>query len=277
MRHALAGLLFWGLSPLFWRKLAHIPPFEILLHRVVWSALFLGLWLAFRGGYGGLKKAVSGHAAALTASTLLIGANWYFYIWGVNSGRVLETSLGYFMLPLAIVGLGVLVLKERLKPVQKAALVLAAAAVANLLATHGSVPWLALFLATTFAAYALLRKTLAVDAMTGLAAETFLLAGPALLLLLRQPLRLDPWLIATPVVTALPLLWYTEGARRLPMRTLGFLQYLSPTCQFLLGVFVFREPLRPAQLVSFALIWLGLALSTWELYTTRGEPEALPT
>jgi chloramphenicol-sensitive protein RarD len=273
----LAGLLCWGLAPVYWKQLSHVPAFEILLHRVVWSALFLLAWLSLRGGLGKIKHAVKANPWGLSASTLLIGANWYIFIWGVNEGRVLEVSLGYFMLPLVIIGLGVGVLRERLRPLQKVALLFAGAAVANLLITHGSFPWLSLFLAATFAAYALLRKTMDVDSMTGLAAETFLLAVPCAFLLLRSHWVWDPWLLATPLVTALPLLWYTEGVRRLPMRTVGFLQYVAPTCQFLLGVFLFHEPLRKATLASFVLIWAGLALSYWELYTTRGEPEALPT
>lgn len=273
MTYALAGLLFWGLSPLYWKQLAHIPVLEVLLHRVVWSAVFLAGWLALRGGFKLPRK----HLPALGASTLLIGGNWFLYIWGVNSGRVLETSLGYFLLPLCIIGLGVAVLGERLKTVQKLALGLAGAAVLNLLVTHGGVPWLSLLLATSFAAYALLRKTLAVDAITGLAAETFLLAVPCVVLLALRPWRWDWWLVGTPLVTALPLFWYTEGVRRLPLRTLGFLQYLSPTCQFLLGLFVFREPLKPAQLASFGLIWLGLALTTWELYTSRDKMDTIPS
>lgn len=273
--YALGGLLLWGLAPLYWKKLGHVSAFEIILHRVVWSAAFMAAWLAARGGLREAARQLRDrrHLAWLSLSTFLVGSNWWAYIWGVNSGRVLETSIGYFFLPLAMIGLGVVVLGEKLRLSQKIALALAGLAVVNLGLAYGRVPWLALYLAVSFACYAYVRKTIAVDATTGLAIETFLLTPPSLLAMavlhsrgeLAAATAGSPTLLflaATPVATALPLLWYTEGARRLPLRTLGFLQYLSPTCQFLLAAFVFREPLSGRKLLSFALVWAGLALVT---------------
>lgn len=283
MGYALSGILVWGLSPLFWKPLAAVPVWEVLLHRIVWSALFLLAWLWRRRGLAALAAALRSRRQLTTLSltTLLIGVNWYLYIWGVNNDRVLETSLGYFILPMFVVLLGVLCLGERLRPRQTAAVALATAGVLNLVLSQGRPPWLALALASTFAGYALLRKTAAVDALTGLAVETALLAVPALTALaaLAWKGRLSApgsgwqtWslLALTPAVTALPLLWYTEGARRLPLKTLGLLQYLSPTCQFLLGAFLFKEPLGKPQLLSFGFVWAGLALYTTDALNGKG-------
>lgn len=283
MGYALSGILVWGLSPLFWKPLAAIPVWEVLLHRILWSAFFLLAWLWRSRGLGRLAAALRSRRqlATLSVTTLLIGINWYLYIWGVNNGHVLETSLGYFILPLVVVLLGVLCLGEKLRPRQTAAVALATAGALNLVLGHGRPPWLALALAATFAGYALLRKTAAVDALTGLAVETALLAVPASVVL--AALAWKGWLSAsgsgwgtwsllalTPAVTALPLLWYTEGARRLPLKTLGLLQYLSPTCQFLLGVLLFKEPLGKPRLLSFGLVWAGLALYTADALSGRG-------
>jgi chloramphenicol-sensitive protein RarD len=275
MIYALAGILFWGMSPLFWKTLAAVPVWEVLLHRVVWSALFLLVWVWRRGRLGELWTALRNprQMATLSVTTLLIGVNWYLYIWGVNNAHILETSMGYFILPLVVVLLGVVFLGEKLRRWQIGAVTLAAAGVLNLVLSHGRLPWLALVLAGTFAAYAILRKTAAVDALMGLAAETLILSVPAAAALVALAWRGEmaapgagwsTWalLAATPAATALPLLWYTEGARRLPLKTLGILQYISPTCQFLIGAFLFREPLARPELVSFALVWAGLAVYT---------------
>lgn len=275
MNYALSGILLWGLSPLFWKTLHHVSVWEILLHRVVWSAFFLFLWVWRQGRLEELRQALRSPRllATLSLTTVLIGLNWYLYIWGVNNDRVLETSLGYFILPLTITLLGVAFFKEGLRPWQACALGLAALGVLNLLVRQGRAPWLALTLAATFAAYVVLRKTAKIDALLGLAAETLILAVPATLALgalawrgelmaLRAGDQTALLLLATPLVTAVPLLWYTEGARRLPLKTLGVIQYVSPTCQFLLAALVFHETVSGAHLASFGFVWAGLALYT---------------
>ena len=266
--YALGAFGLWGLSPLYWRLLHHVPAHEILMHRVAWSAFFL--LFVMRSRWGELRRAASSPrvAATLCATTVLIGINWYLYIKAIEDHRVLDSSLGYYINPLVIMTLGVFVLQERLRSLQAAAAMLAMAGVCWLVKVHGHLPWLSLSLAGSFALYALLRKIVSVDALAGLSFETFVLAGPCVLGLLwlaahgHAPADARTWLLLAggAVVTALPLLWFVEAARRLDLKTMGFLQFLSPTLQFLIAVFAFGEPLPRERLLSFALIWLGVAL-----------------
>ena len=265
--YGLGAFGLWGVSPLYWHLLDRVPAGEILLHRIVWSAVFLSLLM--RGRWPELWALGGRHrtAAALAASGALIGVNWYLYIWAIQERRVLDSSLGYYINPLLSVALGAAFLGERMRRLQGVAFALAAAGVAVLVRAHGHMPVLALALAGTFALYGLLRKLAPVDALIGLAAETFLLAGPSLALLLVLPggthdaptLAL---LAGGAAVTALPLLWFVEAVKRLSLKTIGFLQFLSPTLQFLLAVLVFKEPLPPARLAAFALIWTAVTLYT---------------
>jgi chloramphenicol-sensitive protein RarD len=283
LAYAAGAFGLWGLGPLYWRQLAHVPAFEILLHRVVWSALFLlfvmrGRWADLRLAAGKPKT-----AALLVATTLLIGVNWYLFIKAIEDRRVLDASLGYYINPLVSVALGVVVLGERMRRLQGAAAVLALAGVLWLVKAHGSLPWLSLALAGTFALYALLRKVSHADALVGLSFETFVLAGPAVLGLLwlaahgHSPPDARTWLLLAggAGVTAVPLLWFVEAARRLDLKTMGFLQFLSPTLQFLIAVAAFGEPLPRARLLSFALIWtaVGLYCADAALRARRPRPE----
>jgi chloramphenicol-sensitive protein RarD len=268
LAYAAGAFGLWGLGPLYWRQLAHVPAFEILLHRVVWSALFL--LFVMRGRWTDLRRAAGKPrtAALLVATTLLIGVNWYLFIKAIEDRRVLDASLGYYINPLVSVTLGVVVLEERMRRLQGAAAVLALAGVLWLVKAHGSLPWLSLALAGTFALYALLRKVSHADALVGLSFETFVLAGPACLGLLwlavhgHSPPDARTWLLLAggAGVTAVPLLWFVEAARRLDLKTMGFLQFLSPTLQFLIAVLAFGEPLSGARLLSFALIWAAVGL-----------------
>lgn len=270
--------------PLYWRHLSHVHPFENVLHRILWSAVLLALLLAKEKKIPQALAVLSSKALlkTLSATTLLIGANWLMFIWAVNSGRLLETSLGYFMTPLINILLGAFFLNERLTRGEKAAVFLAAAGVANLLAAHGAFPWLALALAASFGFYGLLRKLAPVDAMVGLAVETMLLAVPSLGALLYlgflgrlhflTETRTDLLLMGTSVITTLPLLWFNIAARKLELKTIAFAQYLSPTCHFILAVTLFHEPLRTAQAVTFILIWLALAIYTWGHLRRRYPP-----
>ena len=270
-----AGLAFliWGLFPLYFHALNTITPSEILAHRVIWSLVFLTLVLTVRRQWSwlaGLRqqpRVVAGFAA----SALLLSGNWLLYIWAVNSGHVIEGSLGYFINPLFNVMLGYLVLKERLRPVQWSAIGIAAAGVLWLSWQAGHMPWIALLLAASFGAYGLLRKTAALGALEGLSFETMLLFPFAAAYLAWQGTHGGNgfegagngvrWLLAAAgPITAIPLLLFAAGARRIPLSVLGLLQYIGPSIQLTLGIVLFKEEFTTARLVGFALIWSALAL-----------------
>ena len=266
--YAAGAFGLWGLSPLYWRMLEHVPALEILMHRIAWSALCLAF--VMRGRWPALRAAAARPRTAglLLASTALIGVNWYLYIKGIEDRRVLDTSLGYYINPLVSMALGVVVLGERLRGLQAAAAALALAGVLMVVKAHGHLPWLSLTLAFTFALYGLLRKISHADALIGLSFETFVLTVPSVLGLSwlaargHAPADARTWLLlaGSAGVTALPLLWFVEAARRLDLKTMGFLQFLSPTLQFLIAVLAFGEPLSRARLLSFAMIWAAVGL-----------------
>lgn len=283
--YALAGFVIWGLSPLYWRLLDAASPEETVLHRVLWSALAMAALLAARGRLGELRRALGSPrvAAALLASSALIGCNWYLYVKAVADRRVLEASLGYFINPLLNVLLGVLVLGERLRPLQGLAVLLAAAGVALETRLHGSVPWLALALASSFSLYALSRKLAPVDALLAVGAETAVLGVPCLLAVLALAARgeghfgpsrpgLSLLFVCSVAVTALPLVLFSEGARRLDLKTVGFLQFSSPTVKFLVAVLAFGEPLS-GRLPAFGLIWAAVGLYTLDAALSRRAAE----
>lgn len=270
---ALLAYGMWGTFPLFFALFDGVSALEILAHRVIWSCLFLALVITLLKRWGAIARLRQAPRQWLPAMAcaLLIGLNWGLYIYSVETHRVLQASLGYFMTPLVNVMLGVLVLKERITLVQGVAIALAVAAISLQLFQLGSLPWLSLSLAASFGTYGLLRKQLAFDGLSGLFLETLLLLPLALLLLPLQPSHFTPELIAAPpyttallvasgVLTALPLLAFAGAARRLTLSTLGFLMYLNPTLQFLIALWVFHEPIVPAQLTTFALIWIALLL-----------------
>jgi chloramphenicol-sensitive protein RarD len=285
---AALAYIIWGLFPLYFHQLMHIGSFELVLHRSVWSLVFVsGLLLAQRRWRWLVEVLRQPRTVAVFGlSALLLSANWLLYVWAVNHGRVLESSLGYFINPLFNVVLGVLVLRERPRPVQWLAIAIAALGVLWLGWQAGAPPWIALALAGSFGSYGLLKKLAPLGALEGLALETLLLAPlavPALLWLswhggsLAQATPATwAWLLAAGPLTAVPLLLFAFGAQRIQLGTLGLLQYLGPTLQFLLGVFVFHEPLAPALLLGFALIWLALAAysgeSLWRLRRHTAKP-----
>jgi chloramphenicol-sensitive protein RarD len=283
------GMLFgasaygiWGLLPLYWRLLDHAGAVEILAHRFVWAlgAVALLLWVRPRAGWWHALRQRPTALRLLAAAAVIIAFNWYIYIWGVNSARVVETSLGYFISPLVTVGIGVVVFRERLRRPQWLALGLAAAAVAWLTVDYGRVPWVAVGLAVTFATYGVLKKKAAAGAVESLAVEATVVLPFALgylgwLEFMGRGAFGDGWsttvlLIAAGPATAVPLLFFAGAVRRIPLTYLGLLQYLTPTVQFVLGVFVFREPMPIGRLVGFALVWAALALFTGDiLYRLR--------
>lgn len=271
----------WGIIPLYWRLLGEVPPVELLAFRVVCSVGFVAAYLALTGAWPQLKRTLTDprQLRLLFLSGLLIGANWGIFIAAIQWHRLADASLGYFLNPLLNVALGVLVLKETLRPLQKWAVALASVAMAMMILFGGGLPLIALFLAGSFAIYGLVRKSVPVPATVGLMVETLLLLPIALGYLLwlgpessavygAGPLR---WFLAalSGPVTALPLAWFAVAARSLPLSTLGLTQYLAPTGQFLLAVLAFGETMPPFKWAAFALIWVALALFSYDLLRTQ--------
>jgi chloramphenicol-sensitive protein RarD len=264
--------LIWGLLPLFLRLLEGVPPIQIVAHRVLWSLALLALLALVLGKSGEVVAALRrrGVLPVLLASAALIAANWTIYAWAVLNHHVIETSLGYFINPLLNVVLGVVVLKERLRPAQLAAVGVAALGVAIMAVAQGAALWIPLGLAFSFGTYGLLRKMAPVDAFAGLTIESLLLAPIALGVLLwagqagqgawGESTHRDLLLIASGPLTAAPLLLFAAAAKRLRYATLGLLQYIAPTLQFLQGWLLFGERLTSIHLVTFACIWIGLLI-----------------
>lgn len=273
--YALAAFTIWGLFPLYFRQLAGVAPFEVVLHRSAGSlvtVLLLMAWLRPRGALRGLFSDRR-RLGWFVISGWLLAFNWLLYVLAVQWGRLVEASLGFFINPLINVLVGVLVLRERLRPLQWLAVALAASGVVLEVVTVGSLPWIALALAFSFAAYGLLRKLAPAEALAGLFAETALLAPVALAYLLvlaakgegtfaADTIRLDLLLVLAGLVTALPLVLFVAGARRVRLVTVGLLQYIAPTGHFLLALFVFGETITLLHGLTFALTWVGLALYT---------------
>lgn len=283
--YALLAYLLWGLLPLYIKTLQGIAPLEILLHRMVWSLVFLALVLCWRRNWAWLGAALGRPRvlAVFATSALLLCGNWFTYIWSVGAGRVVDASLGYFINPLVSVLLGVLFLHERLRPGQWASIALAAAGVGWLTISAGQLPWIALVLAGTFGGYGLLRKMAPLGALEGLSLETLLLfplAGLALWYLFQHGQAgfagagtgMQALLVLAGPITAVPLLLFAAGARRIPLSLLGLLQYTGPTLQLLLGVWLWHEPFPPAKQVGFGMIWLSLALYAAEGFWMARRP-----
>jgi chloramphenicol-sensitive protein RarD len=267
--------LLWGLFPLYWPLLEPASSLEVLAHRFVWSLVFVAGLLALRRRTGPLGALLHRPRALVLLGTaaLIIAVNWLTYIWGVTNGHVVETSLGYFINPLVTVLLGVLVLGERLNTAQWIAVGIATVAVVVLTVDYGRLPWIALTLAFSFAAYGLVKKTAGADVVEGLTVETAVLFLPAVAFLVTSEARGTlafghagaghAVLVAlSGVATAVPLLLFAAAVRRIPLTMIGLLQYLAPTLQFLIGVAVFREPLPVSRLIGFVLVWVALAIFT---------------
>lgn len=275
--------LMWGLVPLYWKQLAGIHPVELIAHRHLWSLVLVLVILLTQRRAGEITSALStfgGLGRNLLSATLLT-ANWLVYVWGVNTGHVIETSLGYFLVPLVNVAIGRLALHEYLRRVQWMAIALAAIGVALMIAQLHRPPWIALALAASWSSYAVMKKQSPLGPLTGLTVETVLLAPFALGFLVWQHLgglgalgRVSPGqhvlVFSSGLITALPLLLFAYGARRIRLSTLGLLQYLAPTVQFILGVWYYREPFSRDRAIGFAFIWAGLIVYTADnLYTLR--------
>lgn len=284
-----SGLLFglgayviWGFFPVYWKFLQHVSSLEILAHRMVWSLGFVLLLLAFRQNWSWIRPVLRDWRTLLiySSAAALLALNWGVYIWAVNAGFVVETSLGYFINPLFNVVFGALLLGERPRVVQWAAIGLAACGVLYLTFGYGQPPWIALVLAVSFATYGLLKKKAQLGAVEGLTVETAALFLPAVGYLLylqvdgsasflHAGLTTDAMLVFSGVATALPLVFFAAGVRRLTLTAIGILQYLAPTIQFLLGVFLYDEPFSLERLIGFVLIWVALAVFTSESIVHR--------
>lgn len=273
--YAIAAYVAWGILPLYWKALKHVPAREILAYRIIWSFIFLFLfntirkrWPEFRQAYANKRNMVSS-----LISAVIIVSVWYIYILAMITDHVVEASMGYYINPLISVVLGMIFLKERLTLWQNIAFVLAILGVVILTVEFGRIPWIALSLAVGFGLYGLMRKTSRVGSIKGLTAETAILSPLALVYILfllygRTGSVVDATvathllLMGAGIVTAVPLVWFAKGARRIPLSMIGFLQYLAPTISLLLGVFVFKEPFTSVHLVSFGLIWVALIIYT---------------
>ncbi|WP_436843225.1 EamA family transporter RarD [Streptomyces narbonensis] len=277
----------WGLVPLFWPLLKPAGAVEILAHRMVWSLVFVGIALLALRRWGWIPELVRSprKLALITVAAAVISVNWGLYIWSVNTGRVVEASLGYFINPLVTIALGVLVLKERLRPVQWAAVGVGFAAVLVLAIGYGQPPWISLTLASSFAVYGLVKKKLNLGGLESLAAETAVQFLPALGYLVwlgtqgtlafgSEGAGHAALLVSTGIVTAVPLVCFGAAAIRVPLSTLGLLQYLAPTFQFLLGVLYFHEAMPPERWAGFSLVWLALTLLTWDALRTARRSRA---
>lgn len=261
----------WGTFPLYWNLIRHVPTSQAMGHRIVWSCLVLAALVA-GSRRGAALAVVPRHILALySVAAVLIGLNWTLYVWAVNSGHVVETSLGYFITPLINVMLGTVILKERLRRLQWTAVALAAAGVLYLSIVYGAPPWIALGLAASFGTYGLIKKQAPLAPVDGLFLETAILALPALAFLvfaqrsgegvfLRAGTATDVLLVSTGLLTVIPLLLFATAVRRVPLSVMGILQYIAPTMQFVLGLVVFRETFSAAQFTGFAFVWAAVLL-----------------
>lgn len=280
---AVAAYLLWGLLPIFWKQLHHLPPLEILGHRMIWSFAFLTVIIMHRGEWPVLGKALKERRTRniyLLTGAIITG-NWLTFIWAINNGYLVEASLGYFLNPLITVLLGVIFLKEKLRRMQWLALALVFAGVAIPMLQYGRVPWIALILAFSFAFYSLLKKSGPLESIASMGMETggMLIPGLALLLVLqfkglgamgRAPVADHLFLFLTGLATAGPLLLFTAAARIIPLSRIGVLQYIAPTLQFILGITLYHEPFTKAQAIGFSLVWAAIAVYLGEgLYASK--------
>lgn len=280
--YASLAYLSWGLFPLYFRQVAAVPALEVVLHRTLWSLVFVLALLAMRRQWAWMREVLRQPRVlgAFALSALLLAANWLTYVWAVNNGHVVDASLGYFILPLVNVALGYVFLHERPRPGQWLAVTVAAAGVLWLTVLTGRLPWIALVLALSFGFYGLLRKVAVLGALEGLTLETVLLAPVTMAVLgvwawqgqgalVQGDASTLGWLVLAGPVTAIPLLWFAAGARRIPLATMGILQYIAPSLQLALGVWLFHEAFDVSRLVGFVLIWAALLVYTLEGWWVR--------
>jgi chloramphenicol-sensitive protein RarD len=280
--YAIGAYVLWGMFPAYWKMLQHVPAIQLIAHRVFWSFLLLVMFifLTKKGDQFAQSVRKPGVLRIYFAAALLIGINWGVYVWAVNAGYIVETSLGYFINPLISVLLGVVFLRERLRPLQWLPIALAAAGVIYLTVNYGKLPWIALTLATSFGIYGLVKKTAPLNSINGLTLETGILFMPAVILLvlgeingegafLHTGLRSDLLMFGAGFATTIPLLLFSSAAQLIPLSMVGILQYIAPTLQLILGVLVYQEPFSQTQWVGFGMVWLALAIYSYEGFRHR--------
>jgi len=273
----IAAYTLWGLFPIYWKLLEQVPAIEILAHRMAWSLVFVAMLLTVQQEWKWLREALRNRRTVLvyTLAAILLSFNWFTYIWAVNAGYVVESSLGYFINPLFNFLLGVIFLGEKLRTGQVVAVLLAGAGVVYLTVSYGALPWISLLLAFTFGMYGLIKKTARLESMHGFSLETMVMFLPALgFLLYREAASVGAFahlgeittllLVLAGPVTSIPLLLFGYSARRVPLSMLGFMQYIAPTLQFLLGVFAYHEAFPLERLVGFSSIWTALLVYSFE-------------
>jgi chloramphenicol-sensitive protein RarD len=278
--YAFGGYFIWGAVPVYWKALKHVPATQLIGHRIVWSFILLALILLSSGNWSEFRVQISGRKTFQTylVAAVLVGANWLIYVWAVNSGHILEASLGYFINPLLSVLLGVIFLRERLRVFQWTSVGLAAVGVIYLTANYGQLPWIALGLAFTFGFYGLVKKTAPLGSFYGLTLESGILFFPGLCFLAYQDwighgaflhtgFRSDLLMAGAGLITTIPLLLFVSAARRIPLTAMGVFHYITPTCQFLLGLLIYREAFDHSRAFGFGIVWIGLIIYCVEGFT----------
>jgi chloramphenicol-sensitive protein RarD len=283
-----AAYTIWGLVPLYWKLLKHVPAIQVLGHRIVWSLAVLLILVAGRRRARAALANVSRRVVGLYAiAAVLIAANWFLYIFAVNAGFIVETSLGYYITPLVNVLFGVVFFHERMRPAQWLAIAIAAAGVIQLTWAYGALPWIAFGLAASFGTYGLVKKKATLDPLEGLTLETAILAPVAIVYLvvlhrtgegafLRTGAASDAFMIGGGLVTTIPLLMFAAAVRTVPLSVIGILQYIGPTLQFLLGVFVYDEPFSRTQFIGFSIVWTALAIYAGDSLRARRTAAVVP-
>ena len=287
--YGIGAYVFWGFFPIYWKLLHHVPAIQLIGHRIIWSFLLLIVVILFTKQWTDFRATVNAKVLRIyTIAALLIGVNWLLYVWAVNANFIVETSLGYFINPLISVLLGVIFLKERLRIAQWIPVVLAALGVAYLTYVYGRLPYIALTLAFSFGLYGLVKKISPLGSLYGLTIETGILFIPALGYLifvqaastaafLNTGSTADMLMIGAGLVTTVPLLMFASAARSIPLWVVGLLQYIAPTLQFIIGVFIYKEPFSHNQLIGFGIVWTALVIFLVENYLANRTPvEPLP-
>jgi chloramphenicol-sensitive protein RarD len=283
--YAIGAYCAWGLFPIYWKWLHKVPALQLISHRILWSFVLLAIiifvtrqWRSFRSAAGGWRVLL-----VYLASALLLSVNWLTYVWAVNAGYIIETSLGYFINPLLSVLMGVIFLRERLRPWQWLPIGLAAVGVIYLALAYGQLPWIALTLAFSFGTYGLVKKTAPLGSLYGLTLETGILFLPALAYLvyldhagqgafLHSSAVTNLLLAGAGVVTTIPLLLFASAVQRIPLSMVGILQYITPTMQFLIGVLIYKEPFNHSHLIGFSIVWIALIIFWLEGYLANRRP-----
>ncbi|NCP88203.1 MAG: EamA family transporter RarD [Anaerolineae bacterium CG_4_9_14_3_um_filter_57_17] len=283
--YALGAYATWGLFPIYWKWLHTVAAPQLLAHRIGWSFLLLALFMTLGRQWKNLRQALTGRTLRIyLAAALLIGVNWLTYVWAVNAGFIVETSLGYFINPLLSVLLGMIFLREKLRPLQWIPIGLAAAGVIYLTLNYGRLPWIALTLAFSFGFYGLVKKTAPLSSLFGLTLETGILFLPAVGFLVWQEVAgqaaflhsgalTNFLLVGAGLVTTIPLLMFASAAKQIPLATIGIMQYIAPSIQLLLGIFLYKESFGATQIIGFGVVWLALLLFWLEsVYARRALP-----